>query len=456
MVARLFLSRYKGRAQCAPNGGYYTVRTFRSTLSLLTRRPALALALLALILRLVFIWVLDPSPRFEGGDTNWYMQNGRDLVSTGKTAGPLQTPPLYLVLTGVVQVFTPGGPDADRPYNEAEMQTLRTFQAVLGAVLVACVVILGRRLFAARAGWWAGLVTAISPALIVEAGNLITESVFLALIFAGLTAYVAALDSQRTIRYAMAGVLLALATLTRAVFLLFPLLLVAHLLLTRRRDWARPALALLISYMALISTWTVYNLVVWERLVIGGDGLLGFVYQGATGKASPQEVDARLGIDPERSDERDQALRQRVREHILDDPAGWAAHRLQELAGAILQPHNTVYFKGERIRDAAADWLRHDRSWYGLRDLTRIESFWPKLSLYVFHYAGLLLGVTGMIWARRRWRDLLPLYGLIAYFVGIHLVLLALPRYLFPTYPALWLFGAAWLVGATSHFRGKG
>ena len=445
MVACLVVSRYKRRARCAPNGDYYTVRNPRSSLSSLSRRPILTLALLALILRLLFIWVLDPSPRFDGGDTNWYMQNGRDLVSTGKTAGPLQTPPLYLVLTGVVQVLVPGGPSEGRAYNDAEMQTLRTLQAFLGALLVACVTILGRRLFSARAGWWAGLVTAISPALIVEAGNLITESVFLALIFGGLAAYEVAGDSRRASWYAAAGALLALATLTRAVFLLFPLLLVAHLLLTRRRDWGRPALTLLISYAALISTWTVYNLVVWERLVIGGDGLLGFVYQGATGKASPREVDERLGIEPERSDKRDEALRQRVREHIFDDPAGWATHRLQELAGAILQPHNTVYFKGESIRDAAADWWRGDRALAGLRDLTRIESFWPKLSLYVFHYTGLALGAAGMIWARRRWRELLPLYGLMAYFVGIHLVLLALPRYLFPTYPALWLFGAAWL-----------
>jgi len=412
----------------------------------LNRHPALTLALLALILRLLFVWVLDPSPRFEGGDTNWYMQNGRDLVTTGKTAGPLQTPPLYLLLTGIVQVLVPGGPSEGRAYNDAEMQTMRTLQSVLGAALVASAVMLGRRLFSARVGVWTGAVLAISPALIVESGNLITETVFLAFIFAGLAIYAVALDTRRAVHYAAAGALLALATLTRAVFLLFPLLLIAHLRLARHRGWARPALVLLISYAALVSTWTVYNLAVWQRLVIGGDGLLGFVYQGATGKASPREVDERLGIAPEQDDRRDEVLRERVREHILDDPAGWAAHRLKELVGAILQPHNTVYFKGESIRDAAADWLRHDRSFAGLRDLTHIESFWPKLSLYVFHYAGLISGVAGMIGARRRWRALLPLYGLIAYFAGIHLVLLALPRYLFPTYPALWLFGVAWLI----------
>ena len=412
-------------------------------------RPALALFVLALALRLAFVLILEPSPTFEGGDTNWYMQNGRDLITTGKTAGPLQTAPLYPLLAGLTQVIVPGGPTEGRAYNDGEMQLLRVTQAFLAAALVASVYGLAARLFSARAGGLAGLVAALSPSLIIEAGNLITEGVFLCFIFGGLALYACALDRERAAPYAAAGALLALATLTRAVFLLFPLGIVAHLWLVRRRAWARPALALLITYAALLAPWTVYNLAVWDRLVIAGDGLLGFVHQGATGKASPQDVDADLGLAPgDSSTDRQEALRARIRESIFDDPAGWAARRVQELGGAILQPHNTVYFPGESIRDAAADWLREDRTLGGLRDLTRSEAFWPKLALYVFHYAGLLPGAAGMVWARRRWRALLPLYGIIVYFVGIHLLLLALPRYLFPLYPALWIFAAAWLVEA--------
>jgi len=409
-------------------------------------RPALTLFLLALALRLAFVLILEPSPVFEGGDTNWYMHNGRDLVTTGKTAGPLQTAPLYPLLAGVAQVIVPGGPSEGRAYNDGEMQLLRVTQAILAAALVASVYGLAARLFSARAGWLAGLVAAFSPSLIIEAGNLITEGVFLCFIFGGLALYVRALSGQRAAPYAAAGALFALATLTRAVFLLFPLGIIAHLWLVRRRGWARPALALLLVYVALLAPWTVYNLAVWDRLVIAGDGLLGFVHQGATGKASPQDVDEDLGLTPgDPSGDRQEALRARIRESILDDPLGWAAHRLQELGGAILQPHNTVHFPGESIRDAAAGWLRSDRTAGGLRDLVRSEAFWPKLALYIFHYTGLLLGAAGMVWARRRWRALLPLYGVVAYFLGIHLVLLALPRYLFPLYPALWIFAAAWL-----------
>jgi len=71
----------------------------------------------------------------------------------------------------------------------------------------------------------------------------------------------------------------------------------------------------------------------------------------------------------------------------------------------------------------------------------------------VFHFTGLLLGAAGMILAAGRWRALLPLYAVAIYFTGIHLVLLALPRYVFPTYPVLWMFGAALLVRAADRLR---
>jgi hypothetical protein len=76
-----------------------------------------------------------------------------------------------------------------------------------------------------------------------------------------------------------------------------------------------------------------------------------------------------------------------------------------------------------------------------------IEAFWPKMSLYVFHYAGYALGLLGMIAQRQRWRQLFPLYGLVVYITAIHMALLALPRYVFPTYPAFWLFAAALVAG---------
>jgi 4-amino-4-deoxy-L-arabinose transferase-like glycosyltransferase len=245
----------------------------------------------------------------------------------------------------------------------------------------------------------------------------------------------------------LTGIAFGLATLTRAVFLLFPIGLVLHLFFIHRARWLRLALVLLVGYALTISTWTVYNLVKWDRLVIGGEGVWGFLYQGATHKASPNELDASLNVTPENADaQRTEAMQEGIKDTILKNPFGWMQHRVKELAGAYFQPHNANRLKGKSIRSAAVDWVRHDRSLVGLIDLTRIGSFWPKLLLYVFHFGGLLFGAAAMWVKRRDWRSLFPVYAIIFYFTGVHLVLLALPRYLFPTYPVFWVFASAMIV----------
>lgn len=413
------------------------------------RRWIVAIALLALALRLLFVLVLDTTPDFSGGDVGWYMLKGEELVTTGKNAGPLPTAPLYLVFVGAVQALVPGDPAPGGIYTFAEMQTVRVIQAFVGAGLCVLIYALGRRLFGVRAARLAALVLAISPALIVEAGSPVTESFFLFFIFAGLAAYAAAEPEPSARRMAAVGALFGLAVLTRAVLLVFPAVFVVHLWLSHRPRWKPLAAALLVSYALTIGTWTAYNVIVWQRFVVGAEGLIGFLYQGASGQGSPFEIDASLGITPEDDTSvRHERQLDYLRDRVLGNLPGWIGHRVGELVSAYLQPHNTVHFGGESIKDATARWVRDDRTPGGLRAITQITAFWPKLLLYVFHYAGYALGLLGMIAWRRQWRALLPLYALVAYLTLVHLALLALPRYLFPTYPVVWLFGAAWVVRA--------
>jgi 4-amino-4-deoxy-L-arabinose transferase-like glycosyltransferase len=418
------------------------------------RHPALLIALVALVLRLLFVFAIDPSPDFGGGDTNWYMKNGRALVTTGTTAGPLQTAPLYLVFLGSIQVVIPGHGGGATVYTQAEMQVARTLQAFMGAALTVFVFLIARRLLTRRAALLAATVTAISPALVIESGQLLSENLFLFFMWGGLALYVRHQDDPTPRRALVWGGVMALATLTRAVFVLFPLGLAVHMLLLHRQRALRAVGVLSVSYGLLLSTWTVYNMLEWNRFVIGGEGIMSFLYQGVEGHASPREVDAQLQINPdEDAEERYNALKTQVKESILGDPGGWFGHRLRELAKAALQPHNTVYLGGESIKDAAQEWLQHDRSPGGLRDVLRTDQFWPKLALYVFHFAGLLFGLAGMAGLLRRWRALLPLYGVVVYFTGIHLVLLALPRYLFPMYIVWWMFAAASLLWLWDRLR---
>ena len=328
------------------------------------------------------------------------------------------------------------------------MQVTRVIQSLLSAALCVFAYVLAARTLGGRAGLLAASVLAISPALIIDAGSLTTEAVFMCLVFGGLAWYASA--HPVTPRWmAIAGIIFGLASLTRPVFLLFPLEIALHLWLTQRAHRARLILVLLTSYGLMVSTWTVYNVLVWDRFIVGGEGFLSFVHQGITGQVSPQQADETLGVSPETTQvQRDETLRQEIEESIRSDPAGWITHRVKNLGKAYLQPHNTVHFKGKSIQQLASNWLRKDRSLSGLIDLTHTQSFWPKLLLYIFHYGGLLLGAAGMWIKRRQWRALLPLYGMIGYFTGIHLVLLALPRYLFPVYPVFWIFAASFILAA--------
>ena len=244
--------------------------------------------------------------------------------------------------------------------------------------------------------------------------------------------------------FALAGVLLGLATLTRAVFLLFPLALVvfAPIALGWRPGWKR-GLLLLVVYSGVVLTWTAYNLARYDRFVLAGDGFASFLFIGAVGWNGPQQSDQTMDqiLGPNDDGSRDQAeFLDAAESSIGANLPGYLARRIRELGGAILQPHNVEVYAGDSLRSELAVWWADDRSPAGLLAITQGNSFWPKLLLYVVHYGGLVLGAAGALLTWRNWRVGLPLLGYVAYVLLVHLFLFALPRYLFPILPFLWVF----------------
>jgi hypothetical protein len=312
---------------------------------------------------------------------------------------------------------------------------------------------------ASLAGLIAAAALAFSPAFIMEAAEIKTETVFIFFVAAGMWLYLEAIAREeiRDTLLILAGPLLGLATLTRAVFLLFPLALVVYLV-NVRMGWRRAALLLAI-YALVVSTWTFYNLVRWNRFIIAGEGLPAFLYLGATGWDGPEAVDQRLlGSQPrpeatEEAAPRQPDFAQAASDAITSDIPGYIRHRLSDLAGAYLQPHGTLFFPGESLRELTVKWLRDDRTVSGLIALTQGDSFWQKLVLYMLHYAALIFGLLGMWRTRRNWRITLPMIGFILSTTLIHLFLLALPRYIFPTMVFWWVLAAVGMVGLGKESR---
>jgi 4-amino-4-deoxy-L-arabinose transferase-like glycosyltransferase len=456
--------------------------------------------LLALALRLIFVLGQDPNTPYtpQGGDTRWYLANASALV-TGVQPGSILTdfgdisrlpvsalalgmkpdsiptevsnlnsPPLYFLVIGVPQALLSPA---------AAVIAIRVLQAILSVATCyfayrLAILLTGRE----DAGLLVALVLAISPAFIVESGQILTETVYIFLIAGGVWLYTESVAngaenrawramplqisggegsraqratplqvprehwaSRRGLALLLAAaVLLGLATLTRAVFLAFPFGLAIHLLLVYgRKGWKRAA-AFLLVYWLVVLTWTAYSVARWNRFVIAGEGLPAFFYMGVTGWDSPEGVDQRLVQQSPSGDYLEAAS-----SSIGADPVGWVRRRVGELASAYLQPHGTTFYPGESLRDLALKWARDDRSLAGLIALTQGDAFWQKLVLYALHYIALIAGAVGMWRYRRRWRAALPMLGFIAYVTLVHLALYALPRYLFPTEVFLWVFAAA-------------
>ena len=414
------------------------------------RRILIGMLLLAFGLRAAYALSqdLDAPYTTRGGDTAWYLQNGYTLVTNDDPTGRhdisrLPVGPVYLLFIGVWQALLS---------KAAAIAVIRLLQAAMGSVVCFFAYRLARALANDEiAGLLAAGALAFAPALIVESAQILTESLFLCLLMGALWLYVDFVLPRDTAQSAATrwpvitlGLTLGLAALTRAVLLLYPLGLAGHLLLVRgRRRGSRQVALLLVVYACTVGSWTAYSLARWDHFVIGAEGYASFIFVGATGWNDPQGVDANLA---EETGSDEQASNTDTLEAagsiIRRDPVGYVRRRVSELADAYLQPHNTETFSGPSLKTRAHNWLRDDRSVSGLRRLLQIDGFWPKLSLYVFHFVGLLLGLLGMWHTRRAWRVHLPLSGLVLYFTLIHLVLLALPRYLFPLYPVWWIFAA--------------
>ncbi len=409
---------------------------------------------LALLLRLAAGLSQDHLSAYErvGGDSWVYLDIGYNLM-TGYDYSEVAIPmaPLYPVLTGIAQRLF------DR---EAAIIVVRVLQALLGTAICFFAYRLARLIAGQRAGLMAAGVLAVSPVFVLESAQILTETIYVFLLLAGLWVYCEAIAIRVTPsvpshrvpvgKVVIAAILLGLATLTRAPLLLFPLGLALHLLLVYgwRHGLQRAALLLAI-YGLVVSTWTAVNWFKWNRVVIGAEGFAAFLYIGATDWQGPSQVDVNLTQDagvegalPSNPDAQEQLYGQAASSVIGRDVGGWLSRRVNELTSAYLMPHGTLFFPGESLRDLALDWLRDDRTPTGLLRLMQGEGFWPKLALYVLHYAALLLGLVGMWRTRRYWRLTLPLIGLILYTSLIHFVLDAIPRYLFPLEAVFWVFAA--------------
>ena len=419
-----------------------------------------------------------------GGDTGWYLANGEGLLN-GDDQGvsrfgipylisQMPTPPLYLVFVGVFQKIA-------APENAIVLICIT--QALLG-MLTACA--------ASRIAWrltdskWGALLTLIAltfdPAQILEPRNITTETLYTVLITCGLWLYIEYVGTSHGVsantpppdvvtplavfnaplhmergwgEVVLVGILLGLATLTRAVGILFPLVLVCHFFWIHRkhgRNALKTSVVLLLVYTATIGTWTVYNLAQHDRFVIVSNQFMPAVWRGAvTDDGSPQQNDALLLPTPDATNTctencgvqvPNSTYVEQTSNAISTNPLGYLANRLRELANAIVLPYATTYLGGESLRDLLSAWVQNGFSGGGLTRLLNGDEFWLKLLIYLWQFTGYALAIVGAWRTRYNFRVMGVPLAFIVYTLAIHVILLALPRYIFPILPCCWILAS--------------
>lgn len=397
------------------------------------------------------------SVRAGGGDEFWYLAYGAGMympepmgVALGipYAANNIPIAPLYLVFTGFFQQFLS---------LEVTIISIRIVQSLMTILICYLVYEISFLLTRDnRVGLLSGLALILSISLIYEPSKILSETLYMTLITLSIWYYCKyiVVDNIRDIPWyvpVIIGALLGLATLTRAVGLLFPAGILGHaIVISGKETWKKGVaigLAILLSYMAMISTWTIYNLVQYDRFVIVSDQFFPALWRAASEEdGTPAQNDALLG---------DQTAMEQSTEIIASDPTGFVERRFRELTYSYVQPHGTLAFGGESLKVLVSEWVGSGFSPGGLWNLLTGEGFFVKLLIYIWHYLALIGGVIGMWLTRKQWKISLVLIGFIAYTTLLHFVVLALPRYIFPTYPFFWIFASVTIVAVWDSIRGK-
>jgi 4-amino-4-deoxy-L-arabinose transferase-like glycosyltransferase len=304
-------------------------------------------------------------------------------------------------------------------------------QALLGALLVPAVALVGRRAFGPRVGLAAAAATAVDPTLVWYSAHLWSEPLFLVLLWWGLERALAA-DEGGLGAAAGSGMLLGLAALTREVPLYFLPILALWLLGRRDRASVVRAAILVAAAVATVAPWTLRNWVrfgaivpvstmggraLWEGNTLGDRGQLYSEHDRISreeGQVAAYRHAVREGLG---------AIRERQPRWILDKTPG----ELDEL----FAPTNMIVVhvqKGAygppRLRDA---WL------------AAAITFPP----YVAAIALFIVGLARIRWTRPR--VLLVLF--FAFYVLLHLVVHGHHRFRLPLLPVILTVGASVLPG---------
>jgi hypothetical protein len=386
---------------------------------------------------------------YQGNDTKSYEQIAESLYRTGRygTAQmrhPADWSPLAPFFYATVYRITGG----------VHLETGRIAVALLGALMVLFVYLLGRRLGGPAVGILAAFLAAIYPTFIDNSKQILSEPLAAFTLTAAVLSFIWASDQGRRVwAWLLPGAALGATALARPEYLPFAALLglIALIRIGRRRGYRLGfacAALFVVAFVAVLAPWTVRNFVVLDKFVPvttgGGKALFVATYLPGKGRQLPVKR-ALIKQFTGKKDVTDQEVAHTQMKDLLDKVARKYPQMERDAALARIGRENFRKYFGER----PVAYMR--------MVATKMWNIWRRGSgptmraggWIAFHYAMLALAVIGLAllaWGRR-WEAILIglLIGGITVLGGL---LLAVPRRNVPLMPlvlTLAAAGAVWL-----------
>jgi len=387
-------------------------------------RWLLVILLLSLVFRLAFVTVFSHWDEGMMMDSNRYQRvalninHGRGFTEWGFPTA--FSPPLYpFFMAGIFKVFG------------SSSVPIKIIQVLLSVLTCACIYWIGNTLFGRLTGLIAAFGIAINPEIIVLAGSLYTETLYIfisCLVFAMIV--YALKHPDRKIPWAIAGILMGLTILTRHILIFFPLLLLIIVwVFSSLKRFRKPLLLFnLICYLILVP-WIVRHYVIFGQFVPVASGAGGGLWHGSNQSFNgnyqykqSKKVIARETAGLNRPVDKDRTLLKKSLHSISESPAQFAMLVVKKYIQFFIQVYEDVPHGEKRERNPIV------------------------LIVLMLSYYPVLMGcIFGIFAYRKQWRILFPLHLVMLYSALIYAMTLVTPRYRIPLYPFMILFAGAWV-----------
>jgi 4-amino-4-deoxy-L-arabinose transferase-like glycosyltransferase len=318
-----------------------------------------------------------------------------------------------------------------------QLLAVRIIQSMVGASVPLVVYVLARRMFDDRVARIASWVMVFYPMCLLYPLGLVTENLFFLLVPLTVFYLIKAVDTSRMFYYLLAGLLLGLSILTRSVMSGFALVILPWLwcYVSNRKEAFKNWGLLLLCVGVLTIPWSIRNSLLHGQFVfvessLGFNFYLGYHPEGTGTFDSSIAVDLMEGIggfdEPGLDTERlvHNLGIERGMGFIQKDPARAAWLLVSKLSHLLrLDKRAALYFYSNNF----------------LGELPALILFLVLLVLCLPWVVVVLLSVIGMSFGDIA-RDKVLIYLLFVYFIGVHMLIMAEPRFHLVLVPFLAMF----------------